>query len=80
MNIRNKALTVKTAATVMGFFTVALFIISCTPRTLNPELIYSTYLGGEAKEGSDGEEGTNNWLKHFSVDKAGSVYVATSAG
>lgn len=35
-------------------------------------------LGGEWNEGSDAEEGTNNWLKNFSVDKEGSVYFATS--
>jgi len=74
----NNTLNFKSVTRSLAFFQIALFIISCTPRTLNPELSYSTYLGGEAKEGSDGEEGTNNWLKHFSIDETGSVCFATS--
>ena len=79
MNNINKTLIVKRIALLLGLFTIALFIISCSPKSLNPELSYSTCLGGKGKEGSDGEEGTNNWLRHFTVDKEGSVYFATSA-
>ena len=64
----------------MGFLAIALLIISCSPRTKKPELSYSTYFGSEGKEGSNGEEGTNNWLKHFSIDKAGSPDILTTEG
>lgn len=78
MNFIYKTSTAKARVMSMACLVIVLLLFSCSPKTLNPELCYSTYLGGEGKEGSKGEEGTNNWLKHFSIDDAGSVYFATS--
>lgn len=50
----------------------SILLYSCSTRTFNPNLEYSTYLG------SSGEDGTNNWLKHFSLDQSGNIYFATS--
>lgn len=50
----------------------SMLFYSCSPRTFNPKLEYSTFLG------SSGKDGANNWLKYFSIDQSGSVYFATS--
>lgn len=63
----------RTILLTTGALIMALMIVSCSSGTLHPELTYSTYFGG------NGVNGTNNWLKHFSSSRSGSVYFATSA-
>ena len=63
----------KTKSIVLVLAITSILLLFCTSRSINPQLVYSTYLG------SSGADGANNWLKHFSIDQSGSVYFAKSA-
>jgi len=62
----------KSRRIILGLAITSTLLFFCTSRSINPELVYSTYLG------SSGADGTNNWLKHFSLDQSGTVFFATS--
>ena len=57
---------------VTALVVTSMLLFSCSSKSFNPKLVYSTYLG------SSGEDGANNWLKHFDIDQSGSIYFATS--
>jgi len=52
-------------------FTLLLVVI-LSSTGFAQKLVYSTFLG------SSGNDGGNNWLKNFSMDKSGTIYFATS--
>ncbi|MFK5856058.1 MAG: hypothetical protein QM503_08015 [Bacteroidota bacterium] len=68
-----KGINTRLTVLISALAVASMLLFSCSPREINPQLEYSTYLG------SSGKDGANNWLKYFSIDQSGSVYFATSA-
>jgi hypothetical protein len=49
-----------------------LLVIFLSSTGFSQKLVYSTYVGGSAKDAD------MNWLKRFSIDPSGTIYFATS--